>query len=147
MVVGVNRGNTNRHPLQKTQVKPYRGPPATLGSTAAAQARVIIWCCDCQHRVEPNPAEQAARHGADLAAAGPYFGRTALGFDDADVAAGAGCDPSGVAGLGTIGSGAAGGGDADTAAGWPVFTEMPNSRHCPATGSNASEKVSCGVVL
>jgi hypothetical protein len=45
----------------------YAGLPATLGSTAAAHARLIVWCRDCQHRVEPDPAEHAARYGAELA--------------------------------------------------------------------------------
>jgi hypothetical protein len=30
-------------------------PPATLGSTAAAQARIIVWCRDCRHQAEPDP--------------------------------------------------------------------------------------------
>jgi hypothetical protein len=46
-------------------VKGYSGPPATLGSTAAAAARLIVWCRDCSHRVEPAPAEVAARYGAE----------------------------------------------------------------------------------
>lgn len=48
-------------------MKGYSGPPATLGSTAAAQAHAIVWCRECQHQVEPDPAEHAARYGADLA--------------------------------------------------------------------------------
>jgi hypothetical protein len=48
-------------------MKSYTGPPATLGSTAAAQVSVIVWCRECQHQVEPDPAEHAARWGADLA--------------------------------------------------------------------------------
>jgi hypothetical protein len=48
-------------------VNRYTGPPATLGSTAAAGARLIVWCRDCRHQVKPDPAEQAARHGTDLA--------------------------------------------------------------------------------
>jgi hypothetical protein len=28
---------------------------------------VIVWCRECQHQVEPDPAEHAARWGADLA--------------------------------------------------------------------------------
>jgi hypothetical protein len=40
-------------------------PPATLGSTAAAGARIIVWCRSCAHQVEPEPAEPAARYGAD----------------------------------------------------------------------------------
>jgi len=47
-------------------MQPYTGPQATLGSTAAAQARLVVWCRDCQHKLEPDPAEQAARYGADL---------------------------------------------------------------------------------
>jgi hypothetical protein len=46
-------------------MKPYRGPRATLGSTAAAQARIVVWCRDCRDRVEPDPAELARRYGAD----------------------------------------------------------------------------------
>ena len=42
----------------------YSGPPATLGSTAAAQARLIVWCKDCRHQVEPDPAALAERYGA-----------------------------------------------------------------------------------
>jgi hypothetical protein len=48
-------------------MKPYTGPPATLGSTAAAQARLVVWCRECRHRIEPDPAVHAARYGADLA--------------------------------------------------------------------------------
>ena len=44
----------------------YTGPPATLGSTAAAHARLIVWCRDCRHQVEPEPAEMAERYGTDL---------------------------------------------------------------------------------
>jgi hypothetical protein len=46
-------------------VKPYHGGPATLGGTAAAGVRLIVWCRACQHQVEPDPAEMAARYGAD----------------------------------------------------------------------------------
>ena len=31
------------------------------------QGQLIVWCRDCRHRVEPDPAEHAARCGADLA--------------------------------------------------------------------------------
>ena len=41
------------------------GPPATLGSTAEAGARIVVWCRNCGHSVEPDPAEMAARYGAD----------------------------------------------------------------------------------
>jgi hypothetical protein len=40
-------------------------PPATLGSTAAAHLRLIVWCKDCRHQVEPDPAEMAERYGAE----------------------------------------------------------------------------------
>ena len=43
----------------------YSGPPATLGSTAAAQARIVVRCRDCRHQVEPDPVEQAERYGAE----------------------------------------------------------------------------------
>jgi hypothetical protein len=43
---------------------PGRGPPMTLGNAAAARVRLIVWCKDCQHQVEPDPAEHARRYGA-----------------------------------------------------------------------------------
>jgi len=46
-------------------LKPYRGPPMTLGGAAKAVVRLIIWCKGCQHQLEPDPAEQAQRHGAE----------------------------------------------------------------------------------
>jgi hypothetical protein len=47
-------------------VKSEHGPPATLGSTAAAGVRLIVWCRDCGHQVEPDPAAQAQRYGAAM---------------------------------------------------------------------------------
>jgi hypothetical protein len=41
------------------------GPPMTLGSAAAAQVRLIVWCKACQHQVEPDPTEMATRYGAE----------------------------------------------------------------------------------
>jgi Zn finger protein HypA/HybF involved in hydrogenase expression len=38
----------------------YHGPPMTLGNAAAAHVRLIVWCLDCHHQVEPDPAEMAA---------------------------------------------------------------------------------------
>jgi hypothetical protein len=35
----------------------------TLGG--AAGVRLIAWCKSCQHQVEPDPAEMAARYGAE----------------------------------------------------------------------------------
>jgi hypothetical protein len=29
----------------------------TLGSAAAARVRLTVWCRDCRHWVEPNPAD------------------------------------------------------------------------------------------
>ena len=37
-------------------MKAYSGPPMTLGNAAAAHVRLIVWCRDCGHRVEPAPA-------------------------------------------------------------------------------------------
>jgi hypothetical protein len=41
------------------------GPPMTLGAASAAGVRLIFWCKECRHRVEPDPAEMAARYGAE----------------------------------------------------------------------------------
>jgi len=46
-------------------MKSEPGPPMTLGAAAAAQVRLIVWCKACQHQVEPDPAEMAARYGAE----------------------------------------------------------------------------------
>jgi len=40
-------------------MKSDQGPPATLGSTAVAGARIVVWCRACQHQVEPDPAALA----------------------------------------------------------------------------------------
>jgi hypothetical protein len=38
----------------------------TLGNAAAARVRlIIVWCKSCQRPVEPDPAEMAARYGAE----------------------------------------------------------------------------------
>jgi hypothetical protein len=42
-------------------MKSEHGPPMTLGHAAAARVRLIVWCKDCQHQVEPDPAEMAQR--------------------------------------------------------------------------------------
>jgi hypothetical protein len=44
----------------------YSGPPMTLGNAAAASVRLIVWCLDCRHQVEPDPAEMAERYGAEM---------------------------------------------------------------------------------
>jgi hypothetical protein len=46
-------------------MKSEPGPPMTLGAAAAAGVRLIVWCKDCRHRVEPDPMETAARYGAE----------------------------------------------------------------------------------
>ena len=38
----------------------------TLGNAAAARVRLIVWCLDCRHQVEPDPAEMAERYGAEM---------------------------------------------------------------------------------
>jgi hypothetical protein len=45
-------------PIPET-IKSYPGPPMTLGSAAAAHLRFEVWCKQCGHRSEPEPAEQA----------------------------------------------------------------------------------------
>jgi Zn finger protein HypA/HybF involved in hydrogenase expression len=45
-------------------MKSEPGLPMTLGNAAAARVRLIVWCKDCQHQVEPDPAEMAQRYGA-----------------------------------------------------------------------------------
>jgi len=32
----------------------------TLGNAAAASVRLIVWCLDCRHQVEPDPRGDAA---------------------------------------------------------------------------------------
>jgi hypothetical protein len=44
----------------------YHGPPMTLGNAAAAKVRLIVWCLDCRHQVEPDPAEMAKRYGVGM---------------------------------------------------------------------------------
>jgi Zn finger protein HypA/HybF involved in hydrogenase expression len=38
----------------------------TLGNAAASHVRLIVWCKDCGHQVEPDPTEQARRCGEDI---------------------------------------------------------------------------------
>ena len=50
---------------RRHQVKSEPGPPMTLGNAAAARVRLIVWCKECSHQVEPDPAEMAQRYGAE----------------------------------------------------------------------------------
>jgi hypothetical protein len=52
--------------LPQVPMKSPPGPPATRGSTAAAHLRLIVWCKDCRHQAEPDPAEMAERYGAKI---------------------------------------------------------------------------------
>jgi hypothetical protein len=47
-------------------MRPYRGPPMTLGNAAKAGVRLIVWCREYGRRVEPDPAEMAERYGAEM---------------------------------------------------------------------------------
>jgi hypothetical protein len=40
----------------------------TLPGAAAARGRLIVWCRECRHQVEPDPAAMAERYGAELSA-------------------------------------------------------------------------------
>ena len=42
------------------------GSRSTLGNAAAAGVRLIVWCRDCGHQVEPDPAKHARRYGAEM---------------------------------------------------------------------------------
>ena len=46
-------------------MKSTPGQPATFGGTALAGVRLIVWCRECGHQIEPEPAEMAQRHGAE----------------------------------------------------------------------------------
>jgi hypothetical protein len=37
----------------------------TLGGAVAAHVCIIVWCKECRHQTEPDPTEQARRHGAE----------------------------------------------------------------------------------
>jgi Zn finger protein HypA/HybF involved in hydrogenase expression len=37
----------------------------TLGNAAQARVRLIVWCRDCRHQIEPDPAEHALRCGPE----------------------------------------------------------------------------------
>jgi hypothetical protein len=37
----------------------------TLGAAATAHIRLVVWCKECRHQAEPDPATMAARYSAD----------------------------------------------------------------------------------
>jgi hypothetical protein len=47
-------------------LKSRPGPLASLGNAARAHVILTIWCRDCRHRAEPDPAEQAERYDAKM---------------------------------------------------------------------------------
>jgi len=51
--------------LARSPLKPYRGPPMTLETAAAAKLCLMVWCKSCGHRSEPDPAEQARWYGPE----------------------------------------------------------------------------------
>ena len=57
--------SSGRYPPPARQ-QPYRAPPMTLANAAAAHVRLIVWCLDCHHQVEPDPAAIAERYGAEM---------------------------------------------------------------------------------
>jgi hypothetical protein len=52
-------------PFGALTLKSEPGSPMTLGNAVGAGVRLIIWCRDCSHQVEPDPAEMTARYGAE----------------------------------------------------------------------------------
>jgi len=48
------------------RVKSAPSRPATLGGTAGAGTRIVVWCRSCHHQVEPDPVEMARRYGGDV---------------------------------------------------------------------------------
>jgi hypothetical protein len=46
-------------------MKPYRGPPMTLGGAATAHLTFMVWCKARDHRSEPDPADQARWYGPE----------------------------------------------------------------------------------
>jgi hypothetical protein len=54
----------------------------TLGNAAAARVRLIVWCKDCQHQVEPDPAEMAVRYGVETTVPDWRYVANMLGEDE-----------------------------------------------------------------
>ena len=60
----------------------------TLGDTATAGVRIIVWCKSCIHQTEPDPAAMAARYGAEtpvLARVERAAGLLAIGSREVDM--------------------------------------------------------------
>ena len=51
--------------IRRRAPRGYSGPPATLGSTLTAKARVIVMCRHCGHEAESDLNHQIMRHGAE----------------------------------------------------------------------------------
>jgi hypothetical protein len=74
IVIKSSQRSTPNRTDQRTQhvhtpcvaMKSEPGPPMTLGNAAAAGVRLIVWCRDCGHQVEPDPAHHACRYGAEV---------------------------------------------------------------------------------
>ena len=52
--------------LLTSAMNSYSGPPMTLGNAASARVRLIVWCKECLHQVEPDPTDQAERYGPEM---------------------------------------------------------------------------------
>jgi len=53
------------------------GPATALGNAVAGYLPLIIWCKVCNHLVEPDDAEIAARYGAEKRGPGGLVGSAA----------------------------------------------------------------------
>jgi hypothetical protein len=58
-------------PAGSVKYEPVQRPADDLGqrrggSGAADRVRLIVWCLDCKHQVEPDPAGMAERYGAEM---------------------------------------------------------------------------------
>src|SRR5262249_10871415 len=57
-------------PWEAATMSRYTGPPMTLGNAAEHKVRLIVWCLDCQHQIQPDPAELAKRYGVGMSVPG-----------------------------------------------------------------------------
>jgi hypothetical protein len=49
------------------EMTPTAAPPMTLGNAVAAKVRLVVWCRECSHNIDPDPAEMIDRYGAETA--------------------------------------------------------------------------------